>query len=90
MEEKEPKTPYMTIKEIIDLLAEARTDIKFLKYQIKFILTKIDIVGCELTQNITKRLLKKQRNKPKFIALGEKLEELKIRYEQGFHNSIKY
>ena len=56
MEEKEPKTPYMTIKEIIDLLAEARTDIKFLKYQIKFILTKIDIVGCELVQNIAKKL----------------------------------
>ena len=31
MEEKEPKTSYMTIKEIISLLAEARTDIKFLK-----------------------------------------------------------
>ena len=56
MEEKEPKPPYMTIKEIIDLLAEARTDIKFLKNQIKYILTKIDIVGCELTQNIAKKL----------------------------------
>ena len=65
MEEKEPKTPYMTIKEIIDLLAEARTDVKLLKYQcdlatvkkeIKSILIKIDIVGCELTQNIAKKL----------------------------------
>ncbi|MHA1658051.1 MAG: hypothetical protein ACTSUT_02875 [Promethearchaeota archaeon] len=64
MEEKE-HFQYMTIKEIIDLLAETRTDVKLLKYQcdlatvkkeIKSILNKIDIVGCELTQNIAKKL----------------------------------
>ncbi len=34
--------------------------------------------------------LRKHRNKPKFIELGKKLEELKERYEQGFYNSLEY
>jgi len=34
--------------------------------------------------------LRKHKNKPVFIALGKKLEELKERYEQSFLNSLEY
>ncbi len=36
------------------------------------------------------RRLKRHRNKPKFVALGKKLEELKEKYEQGFLQSMDY
>ena len=38
---------------------------------------------------IIKRL-RKRKNKPIFIALGKRLEELKERYEQGFLQSLEY
>lgn len=55
----------MSIQEIIDLLAEVRTDLKMLKNSIeledikeylKNCIISIDIIGCELTQNIAKKL----------------------------------
>jgi hypothetical protein len=58
----------MTIDEIISLLAEVRTDLNLLKKTIeekgtklylKHAIQGIDIVGCELTQNIAKLLKEK-------------------------------
>ena len=58
----------MTIQEIIDLLAEVRTELWILKKtvasdeikkQLKYSLAGIDVVGCELTQNIAKKLQEK-------------------------------
>ena len=36
------------------------------------------------------RRLQKHLNNPVFIALGDKLEELKKKYEEGFMNSLEY
>ncbi|MFX1297339.1 MAG: hypothetical protein ACFFD2_21100 [Promethearchaeota archaeon] len=58
----------MTIDEIIKLLVEVRVDLtilkksvtsKEIKEQLKWAINGIDIVGCELTQNITKKLQEK-------------------------------
>ena len=58
----------MTIKEIIDLLIEVRIDLKMLrryidsediKVYLKHAIQGIDIVGCELSQNIAKKLKEK-------------------------------
>ncbi len=58
----------MTIKEIIDLLIEVRIDLKMLrryidsediKEYLKHAIQGIDIVGCELSQNIAKKLKEK-------------------------------
>ncbi|KKN24827.1 hypothetical protein LCGC14_0890960 [marine sediment metagenome] len=55
----------MTIDEIINLLVEVRVDLKILKKsvtsedikeQLKWAINGIDIVGCELSQNIAKKL----------------------------------
>ena len=55
----------MTIDEIIALLLEVRVNLTILKKtitseeikkQLKFAIIDIDIVGCELTQNIAKKL----------------------------------
>ncbi len=55
----------MTIDEIIELLLEVRVNLTLLKKsvtseevkkQLKYALIDIDIVGCELTQNIAKKL----------------------------------
>jgi type I restriction enzyme R subunit len=64
----------------------------------KFVLDEVTID--ELTKNYAKphriieikiiSRLQKHMHKPKFIALGKKLEELKERYEQGFYNSLQY
>jgi hypothetical protein len=68
-EKKERKD--MTIDEIISLLADVRTELKLLRYrlgsdelreELKQSIRGIDIVGCELTQNIAK-LLKEKENK---------------------------
>ncbi len=67
MKEKEsPK--YMGIDEIIELLVEVRVDLtilkksgtsKEIKEQLKWAINGIDIVGCELAQNIAKKLQEK-------------------------------
>ena len=58
----------MSIDEIIKLLIEVRVDLTELKKsvsseeikeQLKWAIDRIDIVGCELTQNIAKRLQEK-------------------------------
>ena len=55
----------MSIDEIIELLVEVRVDLyvlkklitsKDIKEQLKWAINGIDIVGCELAQNITKKL----------------------------------
>lgn len=65
-EEESPK--YMSIDEIISLLLEVRVDLTVLKKsvtseeikeQLKWAINGIDIIGCELTQNIVKRLKEK-------------------------------
>ncbi|MFX1499883.1 MAG: hypothetical protein ACFFDH_02840 [Promethearchaeota archaeon] len=58
----------MTINEIINLLVEVRVDLtilkksvtsKEIKEQLKWAINGIDIVGCELSQNIAKKLKEK-------------------------------
>ncbi|MFX1322490.1 MAG: hypothetical protein ACFFAQ_12695 [Promethearchaeota archaeon] len=61
----------MTIDEVIKLLVEVRVDltalkktvnslkIKEIKEQLKWAINGIDIVGCELAQNIAKKLQEK-------------------------------
>ena len=58
----------MSIEEIIKLLIEVRVDLTALMEQVKdkevkeelyWAINGIDIVGCELTQNITKKLNEK-------------------------------
>jgi hypothetical protein len=58
----------MSIDEIINLLKECRVDLTILKKcveskeikdKLKWIINGIDIVGCELTQNIAKKLKEK-------------------------------
>ena len=58
----------MSIDEIIELLVEVRVDLSVLKKsvtseeikeQLKWIINGIDIVGCELSQNIAKKLKEK-------------------------------
>jgi hypothetical protein len=58
----------MSIDEIIDLLVEVRVDLTALKEsitsteikeQLKWAINGIDIVGCELSQNIAKILKEK-------------------------------
>jgi hypothetical protein len=58
----------MTIDEIIQLLIEVRIDLsaleayvrdKDIKEQLKWAINGIDIVGCELSQNISKQLKEK-------------------------------
>lgn len=58
----------MSIDEIIKLLVEVRVDLtalkesvnsKGIKEQLKWIINGIDIVGCELAQNIAKKLQEK-------------------------------
>ena len=55
----------MSIDEIIELLVEVRVNLyvlkksvnsKDIKEQLKWAINGIDIVGCELAQNITKKL----------------------------------
>jgi len=55
----------MSIDELILYLARVRTDLKLLKktipseeikYHLKSAIIDIDIIGCELTQNIAKKL----------------------------------
>jgi hypothetical protein len=57
----------MSIDEIIELLLEVRVDLTLLKksvdsedikFQLKWAINGIDIVGCELAQNIAKKLKK--------------------------------
>ncbi len=58
----------MTMDEIINLLIEVRVDLtvlkksvtsKEIKEQLKWAINGIDIVGCELAQNIAKKLKEK-------------------------------
>jgi hypothetical protein len=58
----------MCIDEIIELLVEVRVDLtilkksvtsKEIKEQLKWVINGIDIVGCELAQNIAKQLKEK-------------------------------
>ena len=58
----------MTMDEIINLLVEVRVDLtvlkksvtsKEIKEQLKWAINGIDIVGCELAQNIAKKLKEK-------------------------------
>ena len=58
----------MSIDEIIELLVEVRVDLAVLKKsvtseevkeQLKWAINGIDIVGCELSQNISKKLKEK-------------------------------
>ena len=58
----------MSIDEIIELLIEVRVDLTVLKKsvtseeireQLKWAINGIDIVGCELAQNIAKKLKEK-------------------------------
>jgi predicted peroxiredoxin len=61
-------TPYMSIDDIINLLVEVRVDLtslkksvtsKDIKEQLKWAINGIDIVGCQLAQNIAKILKEK-------------------------------
>jgi len=67
-ENEKVSPPYMSIDEIINLLVEVRVDLtvlkksvtsKAIKEQLKWAINGIDIVGCELAQNIAKRLKEK-------------------------------
>jgi len=58
----------MTIDELISLLLEVRVDLtilkksvasKEIKEELKWAINRIDLIGCELTQNITKKLKEK-------------------------------
>ncbi|MCK4381472.1 MAG: hypothetical protein KAW51_10070 [Candidatus Lokiarchaeota archaeon] len=58
----------MTIDEIVNLLVEMRDNLpvlkksvtsKEIKEQLKWVINGIDIIGCELSQNITKILKEK-------------------------------
>ena len=58
----------MSIDELISLLLEVRDDLtvlkksvtsKEIKEQLKWVINGIDIVGCELTQDIVKKLKEK-------------------------------
>ncbi|MHA1985251.1 MAG: hypothetical protein ACW98D_01310 [Promethearchaeota archaeon] len=58
----------MSIDEIIELLVEVRVDLAVLKKsvtsedikeQLKWVINGIDIIGCELAQNIAKKLKEK-------------------------------
>jgi len=60
----------MTMDEIINLLVEVRVDLtvlkksvtsKEIKEQLKWAINGIDIVGCELSQNIAKILKEKEK-----------------------------
>lgn len=46
--------------------------------------------GCKVVEIKIIRRLKRHQNKPKFVELGKKLEELKEKYEQGFLGSLEY
>ena len=61
-------TIYKSIEEIFRLLVEVRVDLtdlmepvkeKEVKEELYWAINEIDIVGCELTQNITKKLNEK-------------------------------
>ncbi|MEJ2225634.1 MAG: hypothetical protein P8X49_10925 [Syntrophobacterales bacterium] len=63
-------TIYKSIEEIFRLLVEVRVDLtdlmepvkeKEVKEELYWAINEIDIVGCELTQNITKKLNEKSR-----------------------------
>ena len=67
---KQEKKKYedMSMDEIINLLIEVRVDLDILKQsvdsedikeQLKWAINGIDIVGCELSQNIAKKLKEK-------------------------------
>ena len=58
----------MSMDEIIELLVEVKVDLtvlkksvnsKEIKEQLKWVINGIDIVGCELSQNISKKLKEK-------------------------------
>ena len=58
----------MTIDELISLLMEVRVDLtilkkfvasKEIKEELKWAINRIDLIDCELTQNITKKLKEK-------------------------------
>jgi hypothetical protein len=58
----------LSIDEIIELLVEVRVDLAVLKKsvtsedikeQLKWVINGIDIIGCELAQNIAKKLKEK-------------------------------
>jgi len=58
----------MTIDELISLLLEVRVNLtilkksvasKEIKEELKWAINRIDLIGCELTQNITKKLKEK-------------------------------
>jgi len=60
----------MTIEELISLLLEVRVDLtilkksvtsKEIKEELKWAINRIDLIGCELTQNITKILKEKEK-----------------------------
>ncbi len=62
----------MTIQEIIKLLADVRTELWILKKtitsedikkELKYSIAGIDVVGCELSQNIAKKLKENPENK---------------------------
>lgn len=62
----------MTIDELIALLLEVRVDLtilkksispKEIKEELKWAIKRIDLIGCELTQNITKKLKEKLKEK---------------------------
>ena len=62
----------MSIDDIINLLVEVRVDLtslkksvtsKDIKEQLKWAINGIDIVGCQLAQNIAKILKEKQKEK---------------------------
>lgn len=46
--------------------------------------------GCKVIEIKIIRRLRRHRNKPKFVKLGKKLEELKEKYEKGFLSSLTY
>ncbi|TFG19024.1 MAG: hypothetical protein EU530_07450 [Promethearchaeota archaeon] len=59
---------YLTIDEIINLLLKVRVDLTSIResipnnevtHQLERVINGIDIVGCELTQNIAKKFKKK-------------------------------
>jgi hypothetical protein len=61
--EKEESPKYETLDELIALLLEVRVDLTFLcksvnseyiKEELKWAINGIDIVGCKISQNITK------------------------------------
>ena len=63
---------YETLDELIELLIEVRVDLtvlcksvnnEYIKEELKWAIKRIDLIGCEFSQNIKKKLKEKEKEK---------------------------